>query len=176
MREEIDDAEFWRQLDAFDSTAFRFEQQPAYEVDYEHGVFASFVNGRPVPPTESPELADWMKLVSRHISQGRSVSRVRVVDNPITDYQRWLRWCDWWNLEAGERISYLPRALAFRGGLFPEAKGPDWWLFDNERLMLTYYDDQHRRTGVELVTDDPLVQQAREWRAVALALAATVES
>jgi hypothetical protein len=176
MREEIDDAEFWRQLDTFKRSAWRLEQQPAYEVDYEHGVFASFLNGHPEPPIESPELADWMRLVRHHVSQGRTIGRVRVVDNPLTDYQRWLRWCDWWNLEAGESIHYLPRALAHRGGLFPAAEGADWWLFDDELLMLTYYDDEHRRTGIELVRDDPQVQKAREWRAVALALARTAES
>ncbi|GAA0529062.1 hypothetical protein GCM10010172_07120 [Paractinoplanes ferrugineus] len=176
MRTEIDDAEFWRQLDTFQQSAFRLEQQPAYEVDYEDEVYASFLRGRPVPPTDSPALADWMKLVARHTGHGRTMSRVRIVDDPITDYQRWLRWGDWWNVEAGEVIRYLPRALAIRGGLFPPAEGPDWWLFDDRRLMLTCYDSEHRRTGIELVEDDPLVQRAREWRAVAIALARTAES
>jgi hypothetical protein len=176
MREEIDDAEFWRQLDAFEVSAWRLEQQPAYEVDYEHGVFASFLAGRPVPPTESPELNDWMTLVRRHAEHGRPIGRVRVIDNPLTDYQRWLRWCDWWNTEAGETVRYLPRALALRGGLFPDAEGPDYWLFDNRRLMLTFYDDRRQRTRIELVEDDPQVQKAIEWRAVAIALAKTAES
>lgn len=176
MRREIDDAEFWRQLDDFQVSAWRLEQQPAYEVDYEEGVFASFLTGRPVPPTDSPELADWMSLVKHHTSRGRSIGRVRIVDNPITDYQRWLRWMDSWNLEAGEEIRYLPRALAYRAELLPGVEGPDWWLLDDVRLILTFYDEACRRTRVEIVENDPLVQQAREWRAVAIALAKVAES
>jgi hypothetical protein len=176
MRTEIDDAEFWGQLRGFRRSAWRFEQQPAYAVDYEDGQFAEFLKGRPVPLPESPDLADWLERVRDHTSHGRRMGRVRIVDNPITDYQRWLRWGDWWNVAAGETIQYLPRALARRGGLLPDAEGPDWWLLDDERLLLTYYDDQYQRTRVELAEDDPVVQQAREWRAVAVALAKTAES
>jgi len=176
MRKEIDDAEFWNQLANFHTSAWRLEQQPSYVVDYEDGQFAAFLSGHPQPLTENPELADWLDSIRRHTSAGRAVGRVRVVDNPITDYQRWLRWGDWWNLQAGEVIQYLPRALAFRGGLFPDAQGPDWWLLDDERLMLMHFNAAGERTLVELLVDDPLVQQAREWRAAATALARVAES
>jgi hypothetical protein len=176
VRQEITDADFWDQLTDFRTSAWRFEQQPAYAVDYEGGQFAAFLAGHPVPLPDNPELADWLANIRRHTGAGRSVGRVRVVDNPITDYQRWLRWSDWWNQQAGEVIQYLPRALAFRGGLLPAAQGPDWWLLDDQRLMLMHIDGDGERTKVELLEDEPLVQQAREWRAVAIALARTVES
>lgn len=176
MRREITDAEFWNQLRTFQVSAWRLELQPAYDVDYEEGQFAAFLTGRPQPPTDNPELSDWMRRVQEHTSQGRTMGRVRIVDNPITDYQRWLRWMDWWNIQAGETVRYLPRALAYRGGLLPAAEGPDWWLLDDARLVLSYYDDRYRRTRVELVEDDPQVQQMREWRAVAVALAKSAES
>lgn len=176
MREQVDDTEFWRQLRNFTRSAWRLELQPAYQVDYEDHQFAAFRSGRPVPPTDSPDLADWFRRAAEHVAAGRTMGRVRVVDHPATDYQRWLRWVDWWNIQAGETIQYLPRALAYRGGLLPAADGADWWLLDDVRLVVTYYDSVGRRTGVELVQDDPMVQQAREWRAVAIALARSVES
>lgn len=167
MRTLIDDAEFWRQLATYQRSAWRFEQQPAYAVDYEDEQFAGFLAGRPQPPTENRELGEWMSQVARQTAEGKTMGRVRIVDDPITDYQRWMQWMDRWNREAGETIDYLDRATARAAGL-PVDGGPDWWLFDDERLMVMSYDDRHRRIEVELLVGEPEVGEALEVRRLAI--------
>jgi hypothetical protein len=160
--------EFWQAFETFERSAWRFEQQPAYFIGYEHQQFDDFLAGHPTPPTENPELGDWMRQVAGHVAAGRTVGRVRIVDEPITDYQRWMRWMDRWNREAGETIDYLSRSDAYRTGLLPAAGQHDWWLFDDLRLVLMYFDDKGVRVRAELVENELDVVGARWIRHEAL--------
>lgn len=163
--------DFWQAFLEFKRSAWRFEQQPAYFIGYEHKQFDDFLAGHPKPPTENPDLGDWMKQVARQAAEGKTVGRVRILDEPPTDYQRWMLWMDRWNREAGETIQYLSRSGARRSGLLPAASGPDWWLFDDERLVLMHFDVEYRRIKVELLVDEPEVVQARRWRELAITAA-----
>ena len=109
-----------------------------------------------------------MRQVARQVAQGKSMGRVRIVDDPITDYQRWMQWMDRWNREAGEEILYLPRSSAQQAGLWPAAGQADWWFFDDEVLMLMHFDERGVRTRVELLKDEPEVDEARIVRALAI--------
>lgn len=168
MRKVIEDAEFWRELANFKQSAWRFEQQPAYAVGYERGQFDAFLAGRPQPPTDNPELRDWMESMARHTREGRTIGRVRIVDEPMTDYQRWLRWVDRWNLEAGETIDYLSRRRALEVGLLPHVGPEDWWFLDDTRLMLMHFNAEGAREKVELIVGEPQVARALEWREFAI--------
>lgn len=168
MRETITDEEFWRQLASFKQSAWRFEQQRTYDIGYEEQQFADFLKGSPQAPTENRELGAWMKQIGRQVAEGKTVGRVRIVDDPITDYQRWMKWMDRWNLEAGEEILYLSRSYATETGLLSAAGTADWWFFDDRRLMLMHFDWRGVRVGVELLEDEPLVDEARVVRALAI--------
>lgn len=140
---------------------FRFEQQPAYRIGDEAPVLADFLRGVMTPPTEAPSLADWDQRVRALCARGVSIERVRIVERPPTDYQRWLRWAGQWNTAAGERIDYLER---------PEVEGPlrllqpfgraDWWLIDDERAVVLHFDEAGRRYRVDEVTRGADVQDA----------------
>lgn len=160
--------EFWQELANFRRSAWRFEQQEKYFIGYEHQQFDDFLAGTPQIPTENPELGSWMKQVARQVSAGKVVGRVRIVDEPLTDYQRWMRWMDRWNREAGETIDYLTRPQARAAGILPAAGEQDWWLFDDERLMVMSFDERGFRNKVELVVDEPEVARAREFRTLAI--------
>jgi hypothetical protein len=168
MRREITDEEFWQQLSSFERSAWRFEQQPTYDISYEEQQLADFVAGKPLPPAENPELRAWLIQVERQRSEGKSIGRVRIVDEPLTDYQRWLRWLDGWWREAGEEIRYLSRRYAVDTGLLPASSTADWWLFDDDRLMLMHFDEHGVRTGVELLESEPEVVAARRFREAAV--------
>lgn len=163
--------EYWEELTAFRRSAWRFEQQPAYYVGYEREQFDKFLAGRPDPADENDDLRDWFAQVRRQTTEGKTVGRVRIIDEPPTDYQRWMLWMDRWNREAGETIQYLSRAAARREGILPAAGDTDWWLFDDSRLVLMHFDDEYRRVKAELLVDEPEVQQALLWRALAIAAA-----
>lgn len=166
MRQPITSDEFSRLLATIERSAWRLEHQAAYDVGYEDQGFRDFMVGHPTPPTDSPQLVDWFTQVSRHVSEGRTVGRVRVIDTPPTDYQRLMRWTDRWNREAGETIDYLTRAQAVDIGL-PVIGDEEWWLLDDARLLVTRYLGG-RPSGTVLVDDKADVEQACQWRDFAI--------
>lgn len=163
MRRTLTDDEFSAQLRDYARTAYRLEMQPAYWVAAERETVAKFCAGTPEPPTDVAGFRGWFEQVARQTADGKRMWRVRIHDEPPTDYQRWLRWADWANTDAGERIEYLTRDQAHKAGLLPAAGPHDWWLFDDERLMVMTFNAEGRRIHTELITDEPAVQQARTW-------------
>lgn len=159
----LTDAEWAEQLRMFDRTAFRFECQPVYAEAEEADTVRRFLAGNPQPPTEVPELRVWFEQVAGLVAGGRRIERVRVHDEPPTPYQRWLQWIDQWNTEAGEVIRYMTRARAHAAGLGPALTNIDWWLMDDQRLILMRFDTNGRRVENELVTDPERVAQGCTW-------------
>ena len=169
MRRDLSDDEFERSLSIARHSLWRWEQQPAYWVGYERQQFDEFLAGRPRPPTEAPDLANWMNQVAEQTGQGMTIGRVRIVDDPITDYQRWMRWMDRWNRAAGEVIDYLGRPRLDRIGPPPFAPAADWWFVDEERLVIMHFDGTYRRVGAEVLVDEPEIKLAGRWRDVVIA-------
>jgi hypothetical protein len=164
----LTEAEFTELLRTFERTAFRLELQPTYLEPSEQDTVAKFLAGRPEPPIEVEGLRAWFDQVAHLTSTGRSVERVRVHEDPPTDYQRWERWIGTWNAAAGETIRYMTRDQAHDVGLLPAAGEADWWLLDSGRLIIMRFDDQGHRIHNELVTDPEIVAQARTWRDLAI--------
>lgn len=166
MRRSVTDDEFESQLFGARRYAWRWEQQPAYEVADERAQLDAFLAGHPGPPPDEP--GGYLSLVRQMVHErGVTLGRVRVVEQPPTDYQRWLRWVDRWNREAGEDIHYLPRPVLQQMGRPPFAPASDWWLIDGEQLLIINYvpGGLGRRAGsIELVTGEPEVKLARLWR------------
>jgi hypothetical protein len=169
----IDQDEFYRQLFAARRTAFRWEAQPAYALGYERENFARFLAGDPVPPPQIEWWRPWLDRIAHMTSEGKRVSRVRVTDQPPTSYQRWMIWTGRWNIEAGERISYLPRSIAVRISIPTEY---DWWLLDDERLIIMRYTSSGEIGSKHLTTDAGMIARHCEWRDLAVLNATTAEA
>lgn len=166
MTRALTPAEFGEVLHDFKHTAFRLELQDQYLEDVEADLFAAFLRGEPYPPTEIYQ--DWYDQIADHVAKGRRVERVRVQQDPPTDYQRFERWLDRWNLAAGETMRYLTRQRAHEIGLLPAAGNTDWWLLDAQRLIVMHFDGEGHRIHNELVTDPAKVTQACTWRDLAV--------
>jgi hypothetical protein len=164
----LDDLAFGEALQTFEHTAFRLELQRAYLEPDERVTVARFLVGEPEPPTEVPGLKAWYDQVAEQIRQGKRVERVRVHDNPPTDYQRWERWIGAWNTAAGEVIRYMTRERAHEVGLLPDAGDADWWLLDSNRLIIMRFDASGHRVANEMITDPNLVVRACAWRDLAV--------
>lgn len=154
----------------FQASAFRLEQQPEYAVDLEAEQFAAFRAGNPQDPTLMDGFTEWLDLVRDHTNDGRRVERVRVQDEPPTDYQRWERWVGEWNIKAGEVIHYATRSRAREVGLLPDAGDADWWLIDDRHLIVMRFGPDHASTPY-ITTDEPDLTRARAWRDLALSAA-----
>lgn len=157
--------EWAAQLAGFEASAFRLELQPAY--DEPGDSVARYLAGDPQDPDDVPEFRAWAAQVRAITDSGRTISRVRVHDDPPNGYQRWERWAGRQTIAAGERIRYLSRSAALAVGLLPAAGPDDWWLLDEARLVVMRFGGD-RLVVSELVDDPERVAQACAWRDLAV--------
>jgi hypothetical protein len=163
MRRTLAAHEFHEQLHDYQRTALRCEMQPVYQVVGEREPFEKFQSGDPVLPPHDEGARPWLDQVARQTSEGKRMERVRIHQDPPTDYQRWLRWTGEWNIQAGEHLHYLTEHEATGAGLINAVAQRDWWLFDDSRLMVLTHNEEGRRIHTELFTDEPQLELARAW-------------
>lgn len=131
----------------FKHTAWRLETRRGYASDRNSAKWQRWQAGADIAaePTD-----DWRRNVAAQVAQGKRFERVRLVDDPLTEGQRFLLASGESNVRAGEDIRNLPRADAERLGL------PDWdfWLFDSRILVRFVFDENDTTMGV-IVSEDP---------------------
>ncbi|MGI5225718.1 DUF6879 family protein [Actinoallomurus sp. CA-142502] len=164
----LTNTEFGEAIHQFSHTAFRLELQRSYLEPEEAPMFEAFLRGESPKPYTVPELKEWYSSVREHVRQGKRVERVRVQEDPPTDYQRFERSLDYWNQTAGEMMRYLTRERAHEIGLLPAAGNTDWWLLDSSKLVVMHFDDEGHRIKNELIIDPEVVTQAEVWRDLAV--------
>lgn len=159
-------------LRLFNHDAWRFETQRTYALTYEAADFARFLAGTPVPPDQLDWWRPWLEEIASLAAAGKTVGRVRVVDEPPTDYQRWEMWAAPWHSRAGERIGYMPRSRAVEVGL---PLDHDWWLLDDERVIAMWFTSDGEISGRELITEPGAVARYCAWRDLAVRNATPAE-
>lgn len=162
MRRTLTEAEFAAQLGTFRRAARRAELQREYWVAGERASFEWFLAGRPAPSPEVEGTRAWLEQSAQRSARGARIERIRIHRNPPTDYQRWLRTLDERYTAAGDTIRYLTETEADKAGLLAVA-ARDWWLFDDERLMVLTHDAEGRRIHTELITDEAELDRAHAW-------------
>lgn len=154
--------------DGFEHTAWRFETRRGYASDQATPSYREFLRtGDTAGETGHP----WFGNVRRMTGNGKRFERVRLVDNPPTENQRYLLACARTNVAAGEDIRYLWRSDAERHGL-PLS---DFWLFDS-RAVARFHFDGEQTIGMEIVTDPGEVLRACQLRDAAWHHATPYES
>lgn len=111
--------------DRFTSTAFRLETLPEYRVPSEQDAFAEFLAGRPRPERSIRTEPFLARIALTTLTQGKSWSRVHILDLPLSDYLRYELAGYIESQAAGEQIRILDRAEHPRLGC-----DVDFWLFD----------------------------------------------
>lgn len=97
-------------------------------------------------------------MVRAAAAGGRRFSRVRVVDLPMSEYNRFSFALSRHNVAAGEDIRYLDRKEA--AGL-PDH---DYWLFDSSSLLVMRFDEADRFTGGQVIDDPAVIVRHNYWR------------
>lgn len=117
-------ADFGALFDSFTSTVFRLELRPFYSVGgAEAERLNAFRHGTP-RPERSIRTSPWLaRIATSTVLDGKTWSRVRVVDDPMTDYQRAQLESYKESQAAGEQILITGRTDRVSGT-------PDFWLFD----------------------------------------------
>ncbi|MFE4667721.1 DUF6879 family protein [Streptomyces sp. NPDC056716] len=156
------DGDDWRRFfDAFECEPWRFEAQPTYTMPKEEENVARFLRGEDKPTGHN---ARWHERVRGHIESGRRIGRVRIVRQPLTDYQRYQ--CAWGipgNIAAGEDICILD---VTRNDFGLPLSGRDWWMFDDSRIAHLSFRPDGTQINREAYEGDP--GPHRDWKRVAL--------
>jgi hypothetical protein len=156
----------------FRESAFHLETREFYAMTYERDAFQRFLDGHPLPPSALPWWQAWLDEMQELALQGKRIERVRVLSEPPSDYQRWELWGTSWHVAVGEEIRYMPRRRAQQIGLPLDY---DWWLFDDEQLIITRFSDAGEIAQKSLITDPGIIARHRAWRDLAVRNATTAE-
>ncbi|MGP2439061.1 DUF6879 family protein [Streptomyces sp. JW3] len=156
------DGDAWRStFDAYAQDAWRFEAQPVYTMPREAENIARFFRGEPKPADHNVR---WHERVRGFVTSGRTIGRVRVVRQPLTDYQRYqFAWGIPGNIDAGEDVRILDVTRSDYG--LP-LSGTDWWMFDESKIVHLNFRADGTQINRELFTGD--VTPYLEWRRIAL--------
>jgi hypothetical protein len=153
--------EMWmQQFKSFDASAFRLEVLQEYAEPSESEAFEVF---KREGSTVRAFIADWCELVREHITNGRNMSRVHLVDLPLSDYIRFeIEGAYRHTAQAGEQIFLVDRAKLDPGLL--SLGNEDFWLFDDSRVMIQDYDDTGRLMQSRMSQDPELVNYYKDVR------------
>lgn len=141
----------------FEHTAWRLETQRGYAVDREGERWHRWLAGEGVGYEPA---SPWHALVRRAAVAGKRFERVRLVDDPPTEGQRYLLDTGLGNVEAGEDIRNLYRADAVRHGL----PNYDFWLFDSRTVVKFAFDEDGKTLGVYVIEEPKEVLAACQVR------------
>lgn len=132
--------DFTRLFIDFERSAFRLETLPEYQVAGERDEFASFLAGGSRP---SGLNAEWLEIVARSTSSGRSFERVHAVPSVLTPYLEFeFTWGYAHSAQAGERIFILQSDQP--QDVFGDLPYVDFWLFDDAIAVEMHYEDDGR--------------------------------
>jgi hypothetical protein len=160
-------AELGRLFETFRFSAFRLECLPSYDVteDDEAQAYRLWSAGQQPPHGQR----EWPKLCASAVDAGKKMQRVRVVQAPLTQYQRFqMEWGYPANVAAGEDIRII------EGELPPDMPREDYWLFDDDLAVVLEYDDQGRFVRPVMVEEIP--HRYRRGALIALTHAERFES
>jgi hypothetical protein len=158
--------EFVSKFRQFRYSAFRLETLQSYGNSQEDADFEAFVTGRPKP--KNPAHEQWQAMVRANARAGRTIQRVHVVTEPLSQYmQLELTWGYEANAAAGEDI-YIIAVREGESWPMDVPEDTDYWLFDSAELYQPHYDSHGMWLGTEVATDPARIVAACHWRDAAL--------
>lgn len=135
----------------FKHTMIHLETRDAYGTETELPHMAKWRAGE---PDDFEWLAGWCQKMRDHVAAGRSARRVKIVSEPLSDYQRWAYGVFTLMVAAGEDVRWLPRPTVSTICL----PGNDYYVFDDERVVFLHYAGTGLNTGFTTTTDPEVVE------------------
>lgn len=137
-------------------TAWRLETRSHYGKLNEDQPFQDWLAGKD-PGLEW--FKPWLRMMRAELATGKRMERVRLIDDPPSDYLRWELWGTPYNLGVGEDIRYLPREHP----IVDELPDHDFWVFDSRTVARLEFDGD-RFLGASLSEDPGYVLTALQAR------------
>ena len=159
---EVTDPKFRQLFTNVRRSWFRLETLQHYDAISERDSFAAFRRGEPIDTTPGP----WQEMIRLHVAEGRQLTRVHVIEEPLSDYLRFELEVYAPSVDAGEDVRLIPTP----SGTWPKGvPRHDYWLFDDQRLWLMDYDANDAFQAARLNDEPAVIEQHRQWRDTALA-------
>lgn len=137
-------------------SAWRWECQGIYREPQEQEPLRRFLAGEP----DDLSWYRWPGRVRTWIAEGRTIGRVRMLTEPLTDYLRFEQEAlTPPAVAAGEDIRFISQARAVELGAISE----DFWMFDDASVVVMTF-GEHGVSGAELLTDSTAVRKYVAWR------------
>ncbi|WP_149825107.1 DUF6879 family protein [Streptomyces tailanensis] len=157
----LDGEEWQAYFRDFKRSAFRLEVHQTYTMPFEAETFRGFLDGEPMPDGFN---AEWHRTIQDHVAAGRTMTRAKIVRQPLTPYSRYLfGWAIPGNVAAGENYQIVDITDRPNPGL-PEQ---DFWLFDETTVVHLNYRSDGTQINRELI-QDPEIEKYLAWRDLAL--------
>ncbi|RDI42909.1 DUF6879 family protein [Nocardia mexicana] len=142
--------------------AFHLEVKDSYAVADEIEALRRWAAGESYEIEEQPESwKAWDDLMVESAERGIALERLRVVTVPHSDYTRWLLSETHTRVEVGEVVRWLPRHLTEP----TDVPSDDFWLFDDDKVAFTTFNEAGEFTGLSITTDPGIVGLCAQARA-----------
>lgn len=139
------------------TTSFlHMETRDAYGTEVELPHLAKWHRGE---PDDYAWFTWWLELLRSHRSAGRACRRVRVVSEPLSDYQRWVLSFTEKFVDAGEDIRYVNRAR-LTTTMLPGSG--DYYVFDGELVLFLHYAGSGTNASYEIAEDRETVRACQQ--------------
>lgn len=124
--------EFQQAIRHFERESLHLELRDSYGTETELPQMAKWAAGE---PDDFEWLQEWAAEVRTQVAEGKTLRRVHVVSEPLSDYHRWSHHVLQVQVAAGEDIRWMPRRLV-SSIAFP---GNDFWMLDNRLVIFHHY-------------------------------------
>ena len=135
------------------SPFLKLELRDRYAIDDD--LLRAWRNGDEAALTEY--FAPWVDRIVSEVAAGRRVRRVRIVSEPLSEYQQTLLDVSGWGVDAGEELRWLPRRLV--SGL--PLPGNDCFVLDDS-VIFNVLGGNDERTEIQLHHDPDTVKFCRD--------------
>lgn len=137
----------------FTEEAFRLETLPIYDVEEEKEAIKEFKNTGKIINNIDKEWVDLLKI-------GKPVKRLRLLSNPLSDYEVFELEVYKSNLKYGEDIR-----IANRDNFNEELQ--DFWIFDMKWIGIMKYDHDGKFLDMDFhEANDEEIEMAKKWKKV----------
>lgn len=149
--QEITEADLTELTGSFKRSMVHLETRDAYGTETELPYMAKWKRGE---PDDYVWLEEWCQKIRDHVDAGRTARRVKIVSEPLSDYQRWAYGVFTPIAEAGEDVRWVPRRSVSTICI----PGNDYYLFDSERVVFLHYAGSGLNTAYTTTTDADVVE------------------
>lgn len=156
MRYRVEPAGLQELFATVQSSSWRWECQGDYAVD--HAELEAWLRGEPMDSTDDDR--EWLAYIRGLARMGIPFERVRRLTEPLTDYLRWMLDITNANVDAGEDIRWVEPRDAEPLGM----PSYDFYIFDQSRVVILWFDDQHELSGIDVDDDPEVVAQHEKYR------------